>query len=356
MANASDTSHYVLVSPDTTLPNSQTFTAGTGLSVSSGGAGGHITVAADGALANFANLIGPQGFVVYNPSNKVIKTVVFQSDGSIAINDPGGNGTPPTFGVVPQTTNQLIQASGNAGSSVGNYPQINFSGTNGISCSVSADAANNRILVSYSGLNASSQWSLYPAITNVNLSGYKIFNLADPTDAQDAVTKNYVDLHSGGAPIGASYLTASENSTLTNEINLGALDSGILVSTVNSGVATISTYNIVPVTATLQTLNATTTTLFSIPLTTNQSVTVTGSIIGSSDDHADTTGAWFTATVGRSATDVYMVGTPFLLVNASSSTNVVITADTLTQSVLCQVTGIVATTYNWSVSYTSQLI
>lgn len=356
MANASDTSPYVLVSADSTLPNSQTLTAGTGLSVSSGGAGGNITVAADGALANFANLNGTPGFIVYNPSNKVVKTAVFESDGSIAISDPGGGSTPPIFGVVPQTTNQLIQVSGNAGSSVGNYPQINFSGTNGVSCSVSADAANNRILVSYSGLNAASQWSLYPAISNVNMAGYKIFSLSDPTDAQDAATKNYVDLHAGGAPTGAMYLVATADSSLTNEVNLGALATGLVLSTVAGGISTITTvpessFQPADLVSTVTTVDATPTTLATISIPSNTAVTLNGNIVSRNSTFTDSTGGFFNATAINNGGTVTLVGSPVVSVNATSTAlfNVIVSGTNL----IVKVTGIAATTYNWQATYTT---
>jgi len=41
----------------------------------------------------------------------------------------------------------------------------------------------------------------HTATTNLNLSNYKIVNLADPTNAQDAVTKSYVDALINGEPV-----------------------------------------------------------------------------------------------------------------------------------------------------------
>jgi hypothetical protein len=49
-----------------------------------------------------------------------------------------------------------------------------------------------------------------------------------------------------GAPTDASYVTTKANSSLSGEINLGALASGFLQSTASGGVATLSTTPIIP--------------------------------------------------------------------------------------------------------------
>ena len=46
---------------------------------------------------------------------------------------------------------------------------------------------------------------------------YKCENMLDPTNAQDYVTKKYVDDNAGGAPTDATYVTLSLDGTLTNE-------------------------------------------------------------------------------------------------------------------------------------------
>lgn len=94
------------------------------------------------------------------------------------------------------------------------------------------------------GGGSPSTWSQYAATQNVSMGGFAINNLLDPTSAQQAATKAYVDAHSGGAPVGATYLTSTANSTLTSEVNLGALSTGLLLGTVSSGISTISSLDV----------------------------------------------------------------------------------------------------------------
>ena len=41
--------------------------------------------------------------------------------------------------------------------------------------------------------NQVSQWSLYKAVSDVDLSGNRVINVGVPTNASDAVTKQYAD-------------------------------------------------------------------------------------------------------------------------------------------------------------------
>ncbi len=91
-----------------------------------------------------------------------------------------------------------------------------------------------------SGSAVAQDWSQFPATQDVDFDGFKGINVLDPTSAQDIVTKAYADSIIGGAPLGAFYVTTQANSTLTNEVNLGLLTTGIVLSTVSSGVSTVS--------------------------------------------------------------------------------------------------------------------
>jgi len=153
MADAPSTSSYLLMSSDSALPNSQRLTATNGIQLNSGGSGGTATITSTGALSSLQNL-ATSGLLVFNATNKQLVPVVLTHDSSIYVNNPVGSGGDPMFGVVPQTTVQLIKASANSGTSVGAYPELHFTGTGGSACSVTADPANNRILVNYNSPTA----------------------------------------------------------------------------------------------------------------------------------------------------------------------------------------------------------
>lgn len=91
-----------------------------------------------------------------------------------------------------------------------------------------------------SGSGIANTWSLYPATTNVNFDGFKGINALDPTGPQDVATKAYADSIVGGAPLGAFYVTTQANSTLTNEVSLGLLTTGLVTSTVSGSTSTVS--------------------------------------------------------------------------------------------------------------------
>ncbi len=255
------------------------------------------------------------------------------------------------------------------------------------------------------GGGSAATWSQYPALEDVDMDGFGINNLLDPVSAQDAATKNYVDTHGGGggAPVDATYLTSTSNSTLTNEVNLGALATGLLLGTVASGISTISSVavstfvdtsstqtitgaktftgttvvdgttftstsissdliasgftgsQLVTKQAGIQTANTTPTVLVSIPLSTNEAVTVTGTVTGSDAAHSDYTGGFFCVTAGRGAGNIALATPPFPIVSATSTGLFDISVDVGTQAILVTVTGI-NTSYNWVCNYNYQKV
>ncbi|MFA5557400.1 MAG: hypothetical protein WDA29_09920 [Flavobacteriaceae bacterium] len=64
---------------------------------------------------------------------------------------------------------------------------------------------------------ANYDWSEYPAVQDVDLNTFKITNLADPTNPQDAATKAYVDSQLGGGD--SSLLTSDDANTFITASN-----------------------------------------------------------------------------------------------------------------------------------------
>ena len=256
--------------------------------------------------------------------------------------------------------------------------------------------------IGWSSSSSAINWSLNAAVSNVDMAGYLINNLGTPVAATDACTKGYADSIVGGAPIGAYYLTTRPNAGLTNETDLGALSTGLILSTVTAGASTISTVpvsdfvdvtnaqtidgektfstnplfptaaavNYVPTctdagtgawswqpipggpsAATLTTADAIPTTLISIPIPINEGITLEGIIQARNAAGTDFTGGKFTAVAGNSAGSASLIGTPFVLVNASSTTD--FNARVSGTDLIIEVTGIAATSYIWNAVYTT---
>lgn len=128
-------------------------------------------------------------------------------------------------------------------------------------------------------------------------------NVADPVAAQDVVTKAYGDANYGG----------SEPSD------------------------------------TVQTTDATPTTISTIPIATNTAVTICAYIAGQSAGFSDVTGGSVEATVKNVGDVVTIVGTSLPIVNADTTgTFDIVVSGT---NALVQVTGLAGSTYNWRDRY-----
>jgi len=138
-------STYLLVNADTiNLPYSQVLTAGPGIELTSTGPGGNYNIAPVQSLLSLTNL-NSSGLMTFDPVTKTVATTSLTSDGTVRITNPNGVGGLPKIGVLPFSSNQLIGASANGGSSVGLYPELNFIGLGDASVSVTANPIDNRI-------------------------------------------------------------------------------------------------------------------------------------------------------------------------------------------------------------------
>lgn len=71
--------------------------------------------------------------------------------------------------------------------------------------------------------------------SSLNLNSQKIINLLDPTLAQDAATKNYVD-NAIAVPAAAKFIIQTANASVPNAQVLGALTTGLLKNTTSTGI------------------------------------------------------------------------------------------------------------------------
>jgi hypothetical protein len=137
--------------------------------------------------------------------------------------------------------------------------------------------------------------------------------------------------HTGGIPAFGSITSAGSTIAITynngtNTINLEADEA-----------ADIS----------VQTTDATPTTLYSLAVSTNQAVTLYCDIIGATADYSAAIGGNVEATARRGAGSLTMVGSPVVNLNEDSAGSPDFTIVVSGNNLIIQVTGVAATTYNW---------
>jgi hypothetical protein len=118
-----------------------------------------------------------------------------------------------------------------------------------------------------------------------------------------------------------------------------------------------ATYTAVPTVALVTTSDTTVTTIASVSVSALSTVLVTGTLVGSSADHTNACGGTFSVTATRaSGGNITLVSPASVILGSTTSALFNTVVSTGTQSILIQVTGIAATTYNWSVKYKTHSI
>lgn len=143
-----------------------------------------------------------------------------------------------------------------------------------------------------------------------------------------------------GSTNGIDIVACRDNSTGAF-INYGANGAG---SFSGSGAYTVQ--------GSTQTLNAIAAPHLLISLATNQSVVITGTVIGQNAAFTDTTSAEIFATAHYDGITTSIIGAPIININASSIGNVTLT--TSGNFLIIEVTGLALTTYNWRSNITYQ--
>lgn len=175
MADAPNTSSYILEAPDTTdLPNSRTLVANGGIVLNDGGAGENITISTVGNLS-VLNSLNTNGLVAYySLGSPVFAGISLEGSSSINIVDGDAVSGNPTFSVINNSSIQQVNVQGAAGAGgTSTRSTLNFVGSDGISVTVGDNGGASRadITISGSGIIGSTVTSIASANTNIVVSG-----------------------------------------------------------------------------------------------------------------------------------------------------------------------------------------
>ena len=182
----SNTSQFVLVVPDDTLPYSRTLAAGTGLSLQDTGAGQDITIVPANLLGSIQGL-GTTGILVNTNQNTAINRSVTSTDGTVTVNNGNGVAGNIDLGINDDTTNQRVFIWEN-GTPITSSGALDFYGAN-----VQYDSGTNSCKISITG-------------------------------------------GGGGSPTNATYILQTPNGVLNNAQSLSTLSTGLLKNTTSTGV------------------------------------------------------------------------------------------------------------------------
>jgi hypothetical protein len=190
MADAPDTSEYLLVSPDSgDLPNSRTLTAdavASNLQFSDSGPGGSLSLAPTLTLASVVNMSSP-GFMSFNGTSVVTPRTLISVD-TIQITNGNGIVGNPVLDVIDDTSKQKVSVSVDGASIAGTRSNINFisglnttvaasdnSGSNRIDVTVNAatglDSDTSVLLLSSANGNAANAGALTTGLLKITVAG-----------------------------------------------------------------------------------------------------------------------------------------------------------------------------------------
>lgn len=275
------------------------------------------TAIGTGVLLNADNqiIIGRSTETVFVPGhlnlqlNGPTNGYVLTSDGSGNATWAIDSSTATAWSTFPAT--QDVDMDGNGLSDVSSF-QLTTGATNGYV--LTSDASGNATWAA--APSGASTWSTFPATQNVDMDG---FGLTDVVSFQ---------------------------------LTTGA-GAGKILTSDGSGNASWTTAPVAPSVATVSTTDATPTTLATIAVPTGNAITITGTLVARNTAGTinNTTGGRFVATAVNTAGTVTLASPPDVVVMATSTGtfNVVVSSTNL----VVQVTGIAATAYNWSATYTS---
>ncbi len=109
MAQAPDTSSYLLYSPDSSdLPNSRVLEAGAGLALLDTGPSGTLTIQPLGNIESIFNY-AQTGYVLYNADTQIFSPASIAGNNSITVTNPNGTTGQTQIAVNNNTTNQQVQ-------------------------------------------------------------------------------------------------------------------------------------------------------------------------------------------------------------------------------------------------------
>jgi len=159
MADASDTSPYILAAPDSTLPNSRALLASGGLVTQDTGGEGTFTINTVGNLQTL-NEFGSPGFITYDATLPGITARSLEGGSGISITTPDGNGANPVISVVADSTIQQVNSLSN-GLFGSTRSSLNFVPSGSVSVTIGDNSLDNRTDINIAGTVAAPEDSTY---------------------------------------------------------------------------------------------------------------------------------------------------------------------------------------------------